>query len=572
MLPATCQELFDHNKQGSSSFSSSSSSSSSSSLSSLPPGMNSQGRIDLQSDSEISPNPQAPVLPWSNTMDKLHDFKRTSSDLSGIIDATTKALRAALYENEEIRARNADLEGRLAVCSGGADAEQIRVEEIESALSKASNALAARREEIMILEQKLKQVEESRAESVESELQMRAALNSYVKDPNDRSIVEQLQDRINQLALENIQVRGTCRQLEGEVESAREAIEHFAKEKEELELKFNEISVLGSGVGNPSTSLLGGFGLETIQEMSQPVSESTTPDRKSPTPDWRGEQHSQVDAALSAARSRIEEEERKNKDLTSKLEQSKKDNENLHHECTMLRERAQSLASAHEEMRERLAMSSDSLSDSLRESNQLRRELEMERLKILQMESQIRLLSSAVKQEGPIDARIKQERAMMHEALDKMRTHLSVALDAQRRDSGRELRALREELTQDILKMQIAKERAESKLAELQKRGADGNLQPSSISHQDSVEEEVKRLREELRHSHQQQQALADFWSLEKQRFTAMEEKMEMIQSMYPNVIEALEANSSYPLLRRSTGMFSPDLIASTMVQGERNL
>ncbi|EKX31720.1 hypothetical protein GUITHDRAFT_149117 [Guillardia theta CCMP2712] len=528
-------------------------------------------QLDLQDVSEESPNPVPPS--WSNTMDKLHDFKdkRSSSDLTGIIDATTKALRAALFENEEIRARNAELEGRLAVCAGGADAEQIKVEEIESALSKASNALAARREEVLNLEEKLKQVEQSRAESVESELQMRAALNAYVKDPNDRSIVEQLQDRINQLALENIQVRGTCRHLEEEVESTREALEHVAKEKEELKLKFSEISVLGPGAGNPSSLALGGFGLETIQELSLPASESTTPDRKSPTPEGRGEQYSHMEAALSSLRSRLEHEERKNDDLTLALEQSKKENEGLLHECAMLRERAQSLASAHEEMRERLAMSSDSLTDSLRESNQLRRELEMERLKLLQMESQIRLLSSAVKQEGPVDARIKQERAMMHEALDKMRNHLSVALDAQRRDSGRELRALREELTQDILKMQIAKEKAEAKLAELQKRGMEGNLPQSMTNGHDSTDEEVKRLREELRHSQQQQQALADFWSLEKQRFTAMEEKMAMIQSMYPNVIETLEANSSYPMLRRSTGMFSPDLIASTMVQAERN-
>ena len=97
-----------------------------------------------------------------------------------------------------------------------------------------------------------------------------------------------------------------------------------------------------------------------------------------------------------------------------------------------------------------------------------RRELEQASLTIMQMDAKIKLLSSSTSQsDEKVDIRIARERVIMQQALDDMRAHMSEVLDSQRRDAARELKALREDMTEKVLMCQIDKERAEEKLAEL---------------------------------------------------------------------------------------------------------
>jgi len=243
------------------------------------------------------------------------------------------------------------------------------------------------------------------------------------------------------------------------------------------------------------------------------------------------------------------------------VEASEEQGKLLRNEAAQLRLRAQSLASAHEQMREKLAQSADGLSESMREGRQSRRQLDEASLTIMQMDAKIGLLSSVTAQsEEKVDIRIARERVMMHEALDRMRAHMSEVLDAQRRDGARELKVLREDMTHQVLTIQIAKERADDSLAQILGSeegrqdtqhhqthfdGQDGGramAQTTQARHTREASEpnqglqqaghvqpllaqaqELAHVRVQLQRSLQQQQALADFWSLEKQRFEAME-------------------------------------------------
>jgi hypothetical protein len=104
--------------------------------------------------------PTAPQTAWDSTLENLAKAAVADTttaqvqsngktapnmkdrNLSGIVSATSKALKAALMENEELQARNAELEAKLV--TGGA--EDTDAGEIERALSDASLALAARRQ------------------------------------------------------------------------------------------------------------------------------------------------------------------------------------------------------------------------------------------------------------------------------------------------------------------------------------------------------------------------------------------------------------------------------------------
>jgi chromosome segregation ATPase len=86
---------------------------------------------------------------------------------------------------------------------------------------------------------------------------------------------------------------------------------------------------------------------------------------------------------------RVKQELADDKDKLQALQQELQDMQHeaqiLRQEAALLRERAQSLASAHEQMREKLALTADGLSESMREASLGRRELEQASLTIMQV-------------------------------------------------------------------------------------------------------------------------------------------------------------------------------------------
>ena len=82
---------------------------------------------------------------------------------------------------------------------------------------------------------------------------------------------------------------------------------------------------------------------------------------------------------------------------TCKCQASQGELKTLREEAVLLRQRAQTLASAHEHMSLHLSLAlyADGLSERMQEARQGRRELEQASLTIMQMDAKIRLLSSA---------------------------------------------------------------------------------------------------------------------------------------------------------------------------------
>jgi len=102
--------------------------------------------------------------------------------------------------------------------------------------------------------------------------------------------------------------------------------------------------------------------------------------------------HQQLQLQLHAGQeelARVKQELAGDKDKLQALQQEWQDTQHeaqiLRQEAALLRERAQSLASAHEQMREKLALTADGLSESMREASLGRRELEQASLTIMQV-------------------------------------------------------------------------------------------------------------------------------------------------------------------------------------------
>jgi hypothetical protein len=127
---------------------------------------------------------------WDSTMEQLErtadggnankssPAQRAGRDrnLSGVVNATSKALKAALMENEELSARNAELEAKLA--TGGAEDTDAR--EIERALTTASAALAARRHDILALEHQVATLQAENSVMIESQMRLQGAVSSHL--------------------------------------------------------------------------------------------------------------------------------------------------------------------------------------------------------------------------------------------------------------------------------------------------------------------------------------------------------------------------------------------------------
>lgn len=127
---------------------------------------------------------------WDSTMEQLErtadggnankssPAEKASRDrnLSGVVNATSKALKAALMENEELSARNAELEAKLA--TGGS--EDTDAKEIERALTAASAALAARRQDILALEHQVATLQAENSVMIESQMRLQGAVSSHL--------------------------------------------------------------------------------------------------------------------------------------------------------------------------------------------------------------------------------------------------------------------------------------------------------------------------------------------------------------------------------------------------------
>jgi len=129
---------------------------------------------------------------WDNTMEQVErvckggtaEKEGRDRNLSGVVTATSKALKAALMENEELSARNAELEAKLA--TGGA--EDADAGEIERALSDASAALAARRQDILVLEHQVATLTAENSVMIESQMRLQSAVSSHLAEEVGSSI------------------------------------------------------------------------------------------------------------------------------------------------------------------------------------------------------------------------------------------------------------------------------------------------------------------------------------------------------------------------------------------------
>jgi chromosome segregation ATPase len=131
-------------------------------------------------------------------------------NLSGIVSATSKALKAALMENEELLARNAELEAKLV--TGGAD--DTDAGQIEQALSDASAALATRREEIAVLEQQVATLQADNAVLHESQLRLQAAINANIAEDSAATPAQRISEQIQQLSSEIVELRAANHRLD----------------------------------------------------------------------------------------------------------------------------------------------------------------------------------------------------------------------------------------------------------------------------------------------------------------------------------------------------------------------
>jgi len=98
-------------------------------------------------------------------------------NLSGVVSATSNALKAALMENEQLKVRNAELEVKLETVAGSVD--DTDTGEIERALSNASLALAARRQDIFVMEEEIAALKVDNSVLLETQVRLETALVAF---------------------------------------------------------------------------------------------------------------------------------------------------------------------------------------------------------------------------------------------------------------------------------------------------------------------------------------------------------------------------------------------------------
>jgi hypothetical protein len=361
--------------------------------------------------------------PWDSTLQRLdraavNGKSQNSSkngdvkdrNLSGIVTATSKALKAALMENEELLARNAELEAKLT--SGVA--EDTDAGQIEQALSDASLALRERRREILVLQDQMTALQAENNVMLEAQTRLKAILSPPPQE--GINVDNEVAAAIEQQSAEIVQLRAANQRLE-------EQKIDLLMLCDDLQLQIDSLQSAkeGSNTWSPISGEM--VGLATIQEGSGATSpsnmsaaSSTTSPRRSPVGFSQDHEHS---AAIDALRLELHEahqqHQREQQDQAAKHELEKQDLEKtlksasiqiqelmaslasqqalgveaqlkldasakevaaLRDECTQLRQRAESLTGAHEQMREKLAQSADGLSERIKEAREGRRELE----------------------------------------------------------------------------------------------------------------------------------------------------------------------------------------------------
>jgi len=138
-----------------------------------------------------------PQAEWENTIQSLERAATSGTNttagitngplggrdrnLSGIVSATSKALKAALMENEELQLRNTELEACMSRQDLGSTADT-DAGEIERALYDASLALAARRQDILALEHQVLTLQAENSVLLETQTHLKSAVTSHVAD------------------------------------------------------------------------------------------------------------------------------------------------------------------------------------------------------------------------------------------------------------------------------------------------------------------------------------------------------------------------------------------------------
>jgi chromosome segregation ATPase len=207
---------------------------------------------------------KAPAVPaWQNTIESLENLDGTADahgsqkgpnkdrNLSGIVTATSKALKAALMENEELQARIAELEAKLA--TGGAD--DTDAGQIEQALSDASAALAARRQDISVLEQQVATLQADNAVMHETQMRLQAAVTSHnAEDGAAHHLTEQVQ----QLSSEIVDLRAANLRLDTLYNDLLLVCDDAEAQRDALQLRVDHLEASG---GSPNRS--GGWAVES---------------------------------------------------------------------------------------------------------------------------------------------------------------------------------------------------------------------------------------------------------------------------------------------------------------------
>ena len=133
---------------------------------------------------------------------------------TGIVSATSRALKAALMEREELNARNAELEAKLASVAGVGDTD---AGEIERALSDASNALAERRQEILLLQEQIAAVQTENQTMREAQARLQTIMAA--SDPEGKNGLPAADEFAGQLKLQAadiVKLRNKIQHLESE--------------------------------------------------------------------------------------------------------------------------------------------------------------------------------------------------------------------------------------------------------------------------------------------------------------------------------------------------------------------
>lgn len=225
---------------------------------------------------------------WSSTIQSLENLDDATEggpkgpvqdrNLSGVVSATSKALKAALMENEELQARIAELEAKVA--TGGAD--DTDAGQIEQALSDASAALAARRQDIAVLEQQVATLQANNAAMHEAQIHLQAAVDAASPHAEDGSqnIAHKMTEQIQQLSSEIVDLRATNLRLDTLYGDLLLVCDDAEAQRDALQLRVDQLEASGGSpnraVSWPSESREGNtlFGgpLATINEGSAQTS------------------------------------------------------------------------------------------------------------------------------------------------------------------------------------------------------------------------------------------------------------------------------------------------------------